>query len=915
MRIRTILLHFVLWYCTSGWAWTQSLDLPIDRGSVGLAQALARLPLTSRVMFITAHPDDEPGGLLTYVSRRLHAKTSLLTLTRGEGGQNLISPDLFETLGLLRTGELLAADEYYGVQQFFTRAFDFGFSRNADETLRLWNRELVLSDMVRAIRKFRPDVIVSRWKGTSQDGHGHHQACGILAQEAFRFSGDARRFPDLLRDGLVPWEAEQFYLIDTGRASAQGNGINIGQYDPVLGASFEQLGAQGYSMHRTQGNGDSFAAPGEKWVHLLQIFPEKGKSATSAAASSVPAQAGSSFSRQEGFRDHLSGTLSGLESLLMPGDPKKEWLGKELRRLETLIKEAQSRYSPAAPSDTYLPLVRGIACVRSLREGLPDVNLGSLPKDHLKFLMADKEQDFLHALESVLGLYFEALSDEAQVTRGQVFTVAASIANRSSLTLNLHLLELVADKGWTIEKMGTMPKFLKPGDLAALKFRVTVPDDAQPTQVPWRRSNRNDCMYSFSQVQAVNDPLPAPILKARLEYSLPVDPSVQEQLQDSQGKQYTSRLDAVRFTCIRPVEFREHDRLKGTHTIPLLVVPEITLEVNPALQVIPKETASQPRWIQVKLSNHARMPVHGELQLQSPRGWSVRPEHSEFNLAAEGRSAAVRFQVRSEGIAVPGRNTFQAVAHEAGKEFSQNLRLVQVFDLWTNPWYQESQSNWLVADVQSPPGLSVGYIAGAGDRVADTLSQLGFSVNLLGAEDLASGNLDQYSCIVAGIRAYDVRQDLIAFNQRLLEYVRNGGVTIVQYNTPSAWNAAQYAPYPARIASANDRVTDETAPVRILDPQHPVFHFPNRITAEDFEGWVQERGLYFIQDRDPRYRPLLSSHDPGYPELDGGLLVAEYGKGIYVLTSYSWFRQLPEGVPGAIRLFANLVSLARNRGK
>jgi hypothetical protein len=371
------------------------------------------------------------------------------------------------------------------------------------------------------------------------------------------------------------------------------------------------------------------------------------------------------------------------------------------------------------------------------------------------------------------------------------------------------------------------------------------------------------------------------------------------------------RLRGTSLRLKHAAEYLDKDPFKGTRKVPLLVVPPLALEITPPLQLVSLTAAGSRRELQVKLANNTRNPVSGILSLSPPPGWSCEPKQIPFTFSKEGEAAVFKVAAIAGKEIHPGRASFEAVAAVNGQQISQSYRMYSVQDLWKMPLYRKADSDVVAFDFRLPAKLKVAYVMGAGDRVPDALVQLGLAVKLLEAGDVAAADLRQYDCIIAGVRAYDVRDDLIANNARLLDYVKQGGVYVVQYNRKEAWNKAQYAPYPAKIASNDDRVTDENAPVTILDPTHPVFNFPNKITPQDFEGWVQERGLYFIQDRDARFKPLLASGDPGGKPLDGGLLVANYGSGKYILTSYAWFRQLPEGVPGAIRIFANLVSLGR----
>jgi len=840
-------------------------------------------------MFIAAHPDDEPAGVITYVSRGLHVRTALLTLTRGEGGQNLISPDLFDALGLLRTGELLAADEYYGVRQYFTRAFDFGFSKSPEETLQKWDRTLVLGDMVRAIRSFRPDVIVSVWQGNSKDGHGHHQASGILAREAYRLAGDPQQFPELATQGLQPWQARKFYIGNLQAVDTASLSVNAGEYAPLFGASFQQIGAHGYSMHRTQGEGNSYAPPGNHLMRYRLIDPAEQQDA--------------------GFFDHVDTTLNGLiQRLGASWNLGSPWVDEKKAKLETTIREAQNTFSPSDFSTMIRPLAAGLMEVRQIRGKLEESKKAFPSREASLFLLADKEQDFMRAVDLASGLAFEALADDALITPGQTFAVTAAVINRSSLAIRPKKIELQpvgGFQGWRIERIKELPDVLHPSERVEIKFRVTVPPNGPLTQTPWRRKGSSDTMYFVQDQSLINDPLPAPVVTARFDYSLRVtDLSLMRP--GSKTAAATSDIDLSRS---QPVEFLDLDARRGVHRIPILIVPEVAIKLTPMSQLVPLRSSSQSRFIQVELTNNSSSSVEGELALKPPSGWVAEPTQQAFSISREGEKAVFKFETKAVGTPSPGTLSFEAEARARGKSFTLGYQILSVFDLWRNPLYQRAKTDVIALDVQTPPELSVGYIMGAGDRVAETISQLGPRVRLLEAEDLANGDLSQFSCLVAGIRAYDVRRDLIANNARVLDYVKKGGVYIVQYNTPAAWNTPQYAPFAAKIQSPTHRVTDETAQVTIIEPGHRVFNFPNKITGKDFDGWVQERGLYFIQERDSRFKPLLSCHDPGEPALDGGLLIAPYGKGLYVLTSYSWFRQLPEGVPGAIRIFANLISL------
>ena len=851
----------------------QSLDLTLDRGAVGLSQSLKRLPRVSRVLFVMAHPDDEPAGLVTYLSRGLQARTAILSLTRGEGGQNLVGSDLFEALGLVRTGEMLAANEYYGAGQYFSRAFDFGFSKSAEETLDKWGRQRMLEDLVRTIRSFRPLAILSVFDGTPADGHGHHRACGLLAREAFEISGEPDRFPQLTRQGLPPWKAARLYLRDRGKDSRGSFSIDTGVYDPWLGASFRQIGARGYSHHRSQGMGQAHALPGSHPVKLR----------LGAISPSAPL----SGSSEASFEEALDLRLPALAQLWPAGSAERARLEEALGGLVKIIEDARRLFSPSDPSGCMPVLAMAVKELRAIQRDWTGSGEASSASEVLAFFLKDKERDVLQALRRAGGLSLGAYSDRPLLTPGQSFRISVKVVNRSRAPLRLQSLEVESDLLRTRALQRPLPMLLA-GQEANLELAGEVPPEARPSRPHWRRPGGIGDFYTIDDPALTVAPAPPPLARVRLGY-------------DYQGE---------RLEIEQPLEYLDVDRLKGTRRVPIHLVPPIQLEVTPPLHLVPLASAGDARTIQLRVRNNSPEELQGRLELQPPKGWKVEPAQAPFALARAGQAVGVPFRISADpGTLRPGRASFRAVAGLGGAEVDRQYRMISVFDRWNMPLYSPARSRVEVLDLRIPPGLRVGYVMGAGDRVSEILAQLGFSVTALGPEDLAGGELGDYDCIIAGIRAYQVRGDLIEHNARLLDYVRSGGVFIVQYNTPNAWNRRPYAPFPARIVDRSHRVTDENAPVKLLEPEHRVFRYPNAITGEAFAGWVQERGLYFIQERDERFRALLASHDPGEPPLDGGLLVADYGKGQYVLTSYSWFRQLPAGVAGAIRLFTNLVSL------
>ncbi|MCI0420300.1 MAG: PIG-L family deacetylase, partial [Acidobacteria bacterium] len=739
----------------------QTQELVIDRGVMGLSQALDRLPFTSRVMFVAAHPDDENSGVLPYVSRGLHARTALLTLTRGEGGQNLIGPDLFEALGLIRTGEMMAAGEYYGVQQFFTRAFDFGFSNSATETLGKWGKEAVLGDMVRAIRRFRPHVMVSVWRGDKSDGHGHHQAAGLLAQEAFQTAGDPERFPDQAREGLTLWKVHKFYS-RVGEKEQPTLRVNPGQHVTLLGASYQEIASRGYSSHRSQGSGDAYSAPGARTFQYRLIFPEGRVDG--------------------GFLDDVPVRLVDLAKLVDSSSRERKKVSDQLAQVESLIAKAKEHLRPSDSSGTVGHLLRGLEKVRALHQSLRDTLSKSPQSQALDFFLAESERDFEKALELSTGIYFEVLADDLEVTPGQSFNVETTVVNRSSETIEIQ--HILLESQWKhqlleghVQPLPPLEKVvlnvsgpwaalsLFPNETLNLKFSVRVPEDAKPSIPHWKRNSKQEAVYAVSDPALINEPLiPAPLF-ARMEH----------------------RLQGTPLRLKRAAEYLDRNPFKGTRKIPLFIVPPVAIEVTPPLQMVSITSTGRRRELQVKLANNASKPVSGSLSLSPPAGWSCEPKQVPFTFSKEGELAAFKFVAVAGKEIQPGREVFEAVATVNGQKIDQSYRMYSVLDLWRLPLYRKAASEVVTFDLKLPAKLNVAYIMGAGDRVPDTLVQMGLSVKLLETDDLAAGDLRQYDCIVAGVRAYDVRDDLIANNARLLDYVQEGGVFLVQYNRKEPW--------------------------------------------------------------------------------------------------------------------------------
>ncbi|MGH8066067.1 MAG: PIG-L family deacetylase [Candidatus Entotheonellia bacterium] len=840
-----------------------------------LAESIYRLPVYVSVLHTAAHPDDENNALLAYLARGVFARTAYLSLTRGDGGQNRIGPELFEALGIIRTEELLAARRVDGAEQFFTRAYDFGFSKSADATLAKWGHEEILGDIVRVIRTFQPDVVISRFSGTASDGHGHHQAAGILTREAFFAAADPNRFPQQLAEGLQPWQVAKLFWNEfrssRGSAPAQPSGevtVDLGAYSPLLERTYYQLGLRAQNLHRSQ---------------LPPRLPRHGKHLDGFQRLDVE---GSGSSND--LFDGMDLTLPRIADVVRAGSAARERLRAELRAIHTVAATAAERFRPRDPSAVVPLLWQGYERIRRLRAMLGTWVLDALATDRIDYALNVKEQEFRTALERSLGLEIEAVAAAQNAVRGGALSVSVSMINHSLRTIALESVHLKAPAGWQVVSAPFQETRLAPQQGAELAFQVVISADAVLTQPYWLESPRVGDRFRVTDPKLLVYPFAPPLLGASLRWRIQEDG-------------FSGVVDSE-----RAVEFPVAGRGADDAREPIRVLPELSLALDPPLLIAP--LTDQPLQKQVSVTVLGNVAGDTVLRLQVPAGWTVDPAEHRIAIAAAGQETTRRFTIQIPALAAGGRFRILAVADFRGQRFSRGYRVIEYPHIRSHLLYRDAVTHVEVFKVDTAPGLHVGYVMGPGDTVPGAIEQLGIGVSLLSAEDLAAADLSRYDTIMVGVRAYEFRPDLVANQQRLIDYVRAGGTVIVQYQTLAS-KGVTFTPYPAKLSRA--RVVDETAPVAILEPAHPIFRWPNRITEKDFGGWVQERGLYFLEQWDERFMPLLESHDAGEPPQRGGMLIAPYGKGQYVYTGYAWFRQLPAGVPGAFRIFANLISLPR----
>ncbi len=863
--------------------------LPLDRGAAGLERALKQLSTTASVLHVVAHPDDEDGPLLTYLARGRGVRTMALSLTRGEGGANLIAPYFFDELGVLRTLEYLEANRYYGVEQFFTRAADYGYSKQLSEAQRKWKgSEILLEDMVRVIRRERPDVVISRFWGGRRDGHGHHTLAGVLTPEACAAAADPERFPDQLREGLFPWRVKKLYRgnIRPERRAEDAEAwtvkVDAGEYDPLLGASYYQIARRGYGFHRSQGILHHDGRAGSRVSHYQLIPADSDERVV-----------------EESLFDGLDTTLRGLTEYWSGETPA--WLVDGLDRTADWIASARSEFRADDPPRIVPPLANALRSVRSLSSQLFDTSSGT-PESHREIArhLARKEHELERALSLALGIDLEAAAGRdsltgsspfsrsstfAHATPGQMFDVGVRLVHRSRVPVEFLKATLSLPPGWSSMLRDATPpdSNLAYNGEARAKFSVAVPSAASPTRPYWRRASISDAFYDVVDSLATLPFAPPPA-----------------------SCRATIRVAGVEVSVDTPVRLVLRDPGLGTRYPPLAVAPPVSVRFAEGAGILPRGRTRYELTVTVR--GDVAGGASGDVRLQVPAGWSVEPASAPFRFDREGAESTLRFTLSAPTEPAGERYEIRAIARHADREYSEGYRTIEARDVGRYDYYLPAIHRVRVVDVNLANDLAIAYVTGSGDDIPQSLRFLGIAPTLLDSETLQSGDLDRFDAIVVGVRAYAVREDVRRVNSRLLGYVERGGVLVVQYQTPEF--DRNFGPYPYSMGRAEE-VSEEDAAVRILAPEHPLFTQPNAIAAADFDDWVEQRGSKFWATWDERYTPLLECHDEDQEPQRGGMLYARSGKGAYIYSAYAWYRQLPAGVPGAFRIYANLLSHRR----
>ncbi|RNI29427.1 PIG-L family deacetylase [Rufibacter immobilis] len=818
----------LVWLAAAPFAQAQAPKKP---NAADIRLALEKLNVLGSVLYMAAHPDDENTRLIAYLANERKLRTGYLSLTRGDGGQNLIGPEIREELGIIRTQELLQARRTDGGEQFFSRANDFGFSKNPAETFTIWNREQVLADAVWVIRNFRPDVIITRFSPEPGGTHGHHTASAMIALEAFEAAADPKRFPEQLKT-VAPWQVKRLLWNTSSFFYGQGRQfdptgkltVDAGMYNALLGKSYNEIAALSRSMHKSQGFGSS-GTRGEA-IEYFEFL--KGDKATT---------------------DLLEGVTTTWSRV--PGS----------NEVSKLVQETLRNYNPANPAASVPTLLKTYAA------------LNKLPNSYWKTV---KQQELQDVIKACLGLYLEAASvNEYAVSPGEPVTVALEAVNRSGVPVTLNKVEyLFAGKDTAVQQK------LEPNQPFFARTTLTLPAATPYSQPYWLQLPGSTGMFRVDAPALIGLPEnPAPA-QVRLQLTVQNQP----------------------FTFTLPLVYKRTDPVEGEQYRPFEVAPPVTVNLAEKVYVF---ADAQPKPVTVRV-RAGKDQVAGQVSLRLPAGWRAEPAQQAFTLAQKGAEQSFIFQVYPG--ATQTESTIGAAVTANGRTYTQGLTSIQYNHIPTQTLFPEAAAKAVKLDLKRK-GQLIGYLMGAGDEIPASLQQIGYTVEQLRVEDLNASSLRKYDAVVTGVRAYNTLERLKFQQPQLMEYVRNGGTLVVQYNVSNGLVTTELGPYPIKLS--NDRVTVEDAEVRFLKPNHPVLNTPNKITEQDFRGWVQERGLYFPNQWAPEYEAVISSNDPGESPKDSGLLVAKYGKGHFVYTGYSFFRELPAGVPGAYRLFVNLLSLGK----
>ena len=826
-KLRLLIVIFSL-YC--GPLFAQPIK-PMSTGDILLN--LKKLNVLGSALYVAAHPDDENTIMLSWLAKERKVRTSYLSVTRGDGGQNLVGSELSDLLGLIRTQELLAARAIDGPEQYFTRANDFGFSKNTDETMQIWGKEAVLGDVVWRIRNLRPDVIICRFPPDARAGHGNHSASGVLAEEAFKISGDPAKYPEQLKY-VKPWQAKRvvwntfnFGTVAQTQKPAEKDWIqvDIGVYNPLLGKSYNEIAAESRSQHKSQG----FGVPrgrGARPEYFVHKFGEK-------ADKDVFDGVDISWNRVKG--------------------------GNEI---ETVINEAIKKFNPEAPAGIVPDLVKAYKMVLNLED---------------EYWKNQKKKELENLIIACAGLYFEANPNEYAAASGERINVTTTLIKRSGLPITLNKIRLIG-----LGKDTTMKTELGNNELQRITFSVEIAKEQALTQPFWLSEKKmSKGMYRVENQELIG--LPEKPADLQAEFSLTIENQP--------------------FIFSTPVIYKYTDEIRGELYRTFEIRPEISANISDKVYVFADNQAKE---VEITLKS-AKANVSGSVSLALPSGWKSVPANIDFSLPNKYQEQKISFKVTPSLKDSEGQ--ISVMAKTANGTFNRGILTVAYDHIPPQTLFPISEAKVVKLDIKFK-GKNIGYIAGAGDEVPAALRQIGYAVTMLSEKEF-NEDLSKFDAIVVGVRAYNTEERLKYYQKKLMEYVETGGNMIVQYQVNNNLQKIDggMGPFPFKVS--RDRVTVEEAEIRFLKPESPLLNTPNKITNKDFDNWIQERGLYFANEWDSKFETILSSNDPTEKPLDGGLLYAKHGKGNYIFTGYAFFRQLPAGVSGAYRLFANLISVGK----
>lgn len=791
--------------------------------------ALKKLNTLGTVLYIAAHPDDENTAFLTYFNYGKNIRTGYLSLTRGDGGQNLIGDEQGDLLGVIRTQELLQARSIDGAEQFFTRAIDFGYSKTPDETLSKWGKEEILSDVVWVIRNFKPDVIVTRFPPSEIGTHGHHIASAVLAVEAFNLANDPNAFPeqlqyaDLWQPKRIFWNAWTPALNSMGISSDTLIKINFGDYNQLLGRSYTEISAESRTMHKSQG----FGASGRRENYFNYFLQLAGEPASNDLFDGI---------------DISWNRVSGSE------------------KVASLLYQAENQFDFENPSKI-LPLL-----IQAYQE---------FEKIQNKFWTDVKRKELLNVIQSCAGIWFEAVTDENLISPGDTMTVTAGFVNRS--TVQMTLRSVCVDYQLTDS---TLNSSLKEGEMLSVDRKILIPENGEYSQPYWLKEQHQSDIYTVNEQKLIGQP--------KTDYPLYALFSI-----ESNGNELEFRT---------PVFYRENDPVKGEVYKRVEIVPEAVVNFEKDLYLFKNGVVKEI----ILFVRNTKEDISGKIKLISDNSWNISPSFYDFNFDKKGEEREFKFNVKPNGNS---SSKLKTVLEIDDKKLLNSLVTIDYPHIQTQTVLPEATAKVLKLDLNEKSVKKIAYIVGSGDKIPNLLMDVGFSVDVFSDEPLTVDVLKNYDVVITGIRAYNTNERLAIDQQNLLKYVEDGGTLLVQYNT---LNNLLINPSPYELNISRDRVTEENSPVRILHENHLVLNYPYHIDEKDFNNWIQERGLYFPDKWDERFTPLLEMNDSGESAKLGSLLIANYGKGKFIYTGLSFFRQLPSGVEGAYRLFINLISAGVN---